>query len=90
PGSGCQQPLAFHESYCMTELESGTEGALAASPLDRCPAAIQPPQASSFSVPPAALLDVKATSWRRSKGRPECCYSWCSIAPAGSGLERER
>jgi hypothetical protein len=87
-GSGCQSPLAFRESYCMTEPESGISGTVAPAPYDRCPAAIEPPKAAAFSVPKAAILDGKATSSRRAQGRPECCYAWCSNAPAGSGLER--
>jgi hypothetical protein len=88
PNSGCDSPLAFLESYCLTEPEGGISGAAAAAPYDRCPAAIEPPKASSFSVPSAALLDWKSTGSRRSQGRPECCYAWCSNAPPGSGLER--
>lgn len=90
PGSGCQSPLAFRESYCLTEPESGISGTPAAPPYDRCPAAIEPPKAAAFSVPKAALLDQKSTSSRRAQGRPECCYAWCSNAPPGSGLERQR
>jgi len=90
PGSGCQSPLAFRESYCLTEPEAEISGALATAPYDRCPAAIEPPQAAAFAVPKAALLDWKSTSSRRSQGRPECCYAWCSNAPPGSGLERGR
>ncbi len=89
-GGGCGTPLAFRESYCMTQLETGSEGQLSAAPFDRCPAAIEPPAAAAFSVPKAALLDVNSTTWRRSKGRPECCYAWCSQAPPGSGLERDK
>jgi len=87
-GSGCNSPIAFLESYCLTEPEGEISGARAAAPYDRCPAAIQPPPAAAFSVPPAALLDWKSTGSRRSQGRPECCYAWCSNAPPGSGLER--
>ena len=89
-GSGCDSPLAFVESYCLTEPEGGISSAPAAAPYDRCPAAIEPPKAAAFSVPQAALLDWKSTGSRRSQGRPECCYAWCSNAPPGSGLERRR
>ncbi len=87
---GCGSPLSFRESYCMTQLETGSQGQLAQPPYDRCPVAIEPPAAAAFSVPKAALLDVGSTTQRRAKGRPECCYSWCSQAPPGTGLERER
>jgi hypothetical protein len=84
----CQQPLAFRESYCVAELESGTRGDLASAPYDRCALAIRPPPAGVFSVPPGALLDPSLTEQRRKRGAPLCCYGWCSIAPPGSGLER--
>ncbi|HEY3495861.1 MAG TPA: hypothetical protein VGK73_14285 [Polyangiaceae bacterium] len=87
----CQQPLAFPESYCVAELESGSRGTLASQPFDRCALAIRPPGAGVFSVPPGALLDPSLTASRRQqRGDPLCCYGWCSIAPPGSGLERYR
>jgi hypothetical protein len=86
----CRSPLAFVESYCMTEFEGEVSGATARAPLDRCPAAIVPPAATSFSVPKAAALDLGMTGARRAQQRPECCYSWCSLAPPGTGLERKR
>jgi hypothetical protein len=80
----CRQQLAFPESYCVTELESGTSGELAASPFERCAAAIKPPAASAFSVPPGAHLDRGLSAARRQGGESLCCYSWCSIAPPGT------
>jgi hypothetical protein len=82
----CRQPLAFAESYCVAELESGTEGELAGSPFERCAAAIKPPPAAAFSVPPGASLDPGLSSARRQGGENLCCYSWCSIAPPGTNL----
>jgi hypothetical protein len=82
----CRQPLAFAESYCTTELESGTEGDVGPSPFDRCAAAIRPPAAAAFSVPPGANLDTGLSSARRKRGENLCCYSWCSIAPPGTSL----
>jgi hypothetical protein len=82
----CRQPLAFAESYCTTELESGTTGELAASPFERCAAAIRPPAAAVFSVPPGAHLDPALSTARRKGGDALCCYSWCSIAPPGTSL----
>jgi hypothetical protein len=83
--SACRTGLAFREEYCMSELERGT--ALPAEPpFDRCPAAIVPPRKAVFSVPEAALLDPGLSGSHRAKGAPECCYAWCSQAPAGSGL----
>jgi len=84
----CRQPLAFHESYCIAALESGTTGAVAGPPYSACPAAIKPPTGAAFSVPPGALLDVQLTTTRRAAKEALCCYGWCSQAPAGTGLER--
>jgi len=86
----CRDPLAFHESYCIAELESGTNGSTAGAPYSACPAAIQPPAGASFSVPPGAFLDVKQTAERRKSQEALCCYDWCSHAPPGSALERGR
>jgi hypothetical protein len=86
----CKQPLAFPESYCVAELESGTNGGVASAPFDACPAAIQPPAATAFSVPDGALFDVGLTRTRRQSREPLCCYGWCSLAPPGSSLERGR
>ena len=84
----CRKPLAFPESYCVSELETGTRGELASQPFDRCALAIRPPAAGVFSVPSGAFLDPNLTASRRKGGDPLCCYGWCSIAPPGSGLER--
>ena len=84
----CREPLAFHESYCVAELESGTRGAPASAPYGACPAAIRPPDATAFSVPSGALLDHRLTAARRSANEALCCYDWCSIAPPGTGLQR--
>lgn len=82
----CRQPLAFAESYCVNELESGTKGDVVASPFDRCAAAIRPPAAAAFSVPPGASFDSALSTARRQTGESLCCYSWCSIAPPGTSL----
>lgn len=84
----CREPLAFHESYCIAELENGTKGAVASEPYGACPAAIRPPDAAAFSVPNGALLDYRLTAVRRKANEPLCCYGWCSIAPPGTALER--
>jgi hypothetical protein len=84
----CREPLAFHESYCIAELESGTRGQVAQEPYGACPAAIRPPDGAAFSVPAGALLDYKLTGVRRRANEPLCCYGWCSIAPPGTALER--
>jgi hypothetical protein len=87
----CQQPLAFPESACVPELESGTRGELAAEPYDRCALAIRPPGSRAFSVPEkGALFSPSLTAAKRREGEPLCCYGWCSIAPPGTGLERLR
>jgi hypothetical protein len=87
----CRDPLAFHESYCIAELERGTNGGVAASPYRSCPAAIVPPAATAFSVPETgALLDPRLTRARRQAGDRLCCYGWCSVAPPGTALERNR
>jgi hypothetical protein len=87
PNGGCSDPRAFRESFCMAQPEAGSS-LPASAPLDHCPVAIVPPRGEVFSVPKAAALDA-ATSWQhRQQGGNECCYGWCSIAPAGSGLER--
>jgi hypothetical protein len=84
----CREPLAFHESYCIAELEHGTTGRLASEPYGACPAAIRPPETAAFSVPDGALLDYRLTAARRRGNEPLCCYGWCSIAPPGTTLER--
>jgi hypothetical protein len=48
--------------------------------------AISPPQAAVFSSPESAPFDAAVTTAHRTKGGSECCYSWCSQAPPGSGI----
>jgi hypothetical protein len=86
----CTQPLAFHESYCIAELENGTHGVRAGAPYEACPAAIRPPEATAFSVPNGALLDTRLSAARRQGNEALCCYGWCSVAPPGTALERTR
>jgi len=90
PGSRCNEPLAFPEKFCMPEPEGAVSTERAASPFERCAAAVRPPQGAAFSVPSAALLQPALTNERRGLGFTECCYAWCSIAPPGTGLERQR
>jgi hypothetical protein len=90
PAGGCDQPLAFPERHCLPEPEGRISKELAQAPFDRCPAAVRPPKAASFSVPAAAALHPGLTNERRGQGFGECCYAWCSIAPPGTGLERQR
>ena len=75
----CTQPLAFHESYCIAELEGGTSGTRAGAPYGACPAAIRPPDATAFSVPDGALLDFRLSAARRQANERLCCYGWCSV-----------
>lgn len=70
----------------MSEPEQGSS-LPAASPFDKCAAAVVPPAKAVFAVPEAAILDAQATGTHRSKGQSECCYAWCSQAPPGSGLQ---
>jgi hypothetical protein len=90
PGSRCNEPLAFPEKFCMPEPESGISTERASGPFERCAAAVRPPQGAAFSVPSAALFHPQITNERRGLGFSECCYAWCSIAPPGTGLERQR
>lgn len=83
---GCGAVRAFREHWCAPTLESGSSEP-ASPPFDRCPVAVAPPRATSFSVPPGALLDPAYTSQRRSQGFDECCYSWCSQHPVGIPIE---
>jgi len=83
--AACGTPSAFREEYCMPELEGGTSLSVG-SPFDRCPAAISPPSKAVFSAPSVALFDTRLTHSHRGKGAAECCYAWCSQAPAGSGI----
>lgn len=82
PYAGCTGPEVISDAYCMAELEAGTS-APAPDPLQRCPIAIQPPEAVSFAVPRAVPLDTAATQARRQQNDPACCYNWCSPKPPG-------
>jgi hypothetical protein len=89
----CTTAAAFREEYCMSAPEQGTS-LPAASPFDRCAAAVVPPVKAAFSVPESALFDPKATADPKGQVQREsacasgcCCYSWCSQAPPGSGLQ---
>lgn len=83
PMAGCNDPMSMRETYCLPTLEGGTSRPASQS-LPRCPVAIRPPEGVSFSVPPAAPLDMVVTGERRSRGFDECCYGWCSHQPGGS------
>jgi hypothetical protein len=83
----CRDAYGIQESFCLRELENGTSEP-ATSPYDRCPLALKPPEASSFSAPASVLLDVtQTTQARRDSKLAECCYGWCSKAPAGTMLK---
>jgi len=86
-------PIACHDSeglaqqFCMRELESGSSQP-AASPFNKCPAAIKPPEVVAFSVPTSASLDVTETAKRRHDTLlADCCYGWCSKVPSGTVLK---
>lgn len=81
PRARCDGEHQLHETYCVDEPEGGTSEPMA-RPFDRCPAAVTPPEAAVFSVPAAAPFDVNGTVARRQAGFRECCYAWCSKAPA--------
>lgn len=82
--ASCTDSLGLPESFCMRELESGSSSP-AASPYEHCPVAVKPPELLSFSAPSSALLDLSRTAKRRQDmGLADCCYAWCSQAPAGS------
>ena len=83
PMAGCNDPMSIRETYCLPTLEGGTSRP-ASQVLPRCPVAIRPPEAVSFSVPPAAPLDTVVTGERRAQGFDECCYGWCSHKPGGA------
>jgi hypothetical protein len=83
----CATASAFREEFCMEEPEVGTTLSVG-SPFDHCPAAIVPPPKAVFSAPESAPFDAQVTSLHRSKGQAHCCYSWCSQAPPGSGLQK--
>lgn len=83
----CRDAYGMPESFCLRELETGTTEP-AASPYDRCPLAVKPPEASSFSAPASALLNVQQTAQaRRDSKLAKCCYGWCSKAPSGTMLK---
>lgn len=83
--TACATASAFREEYCMPELEGGSAQSVG-SPFDKCPTAISPPSKAVFSSPKVALFDSGLTTSHRGKGQVECCYAWCSQAPAGSGI----
>jgi hypothetical protein len=83
----CQGLSEMHWGFCMRELEGGTS-VPSASPYERCPAAVTPPEAVAFSAPPSAALDWAETGRRRQeKQLAECCYGWCTRMPAGTVLK---
>ena len=85
--AACRDANGLRESFCMRELEGGTS-LPAPSPYERCPAALEPPEVASFSAPKSALLEASQTAQRRrDKQLADCCYAWCSIAPAGTVLK---
>jgi hypothetical protein len=87
--AACRDANGLRESFCMRELEGGTTGP-APSPFDRCPAAVKPPDVVAFAAPNSALFDVAQTAQRRrDKQLADCCYGWCSIAPAGTVLKAQ-
>lgn len=81
PNSGCSTDVSMRETYCFDVPESGTSQP-APRPFDRCPSAVTPAEATAFHVPKAAPFDPTVTMNRRGSGFNECCYSWCSKAPA--------
>jgi hypothetical protein len=87
PNAGCNSPLAFRETYCFEQPESGTSRPAGAG-FERCPNAIGPPEGAAFSVPKAAPFDQQTTWQRKQQGFRQCCYSWCSNAPVGTGVEK--
>lgn len=85
--AACRDASGLYESFCMRELEGGTSQP-AASPFERCPAALKPPEVVAFSSPNSALLDATRTGQRRRDMQlADCCYGWCSKAPAGTVLK---
>jgi hypothetical protein len=81
----CRDPRAFRESYCFDEPEHGTS-LPAGGGFNSCPAAVVPPAGVAFARPKGALFDASASAEKRGQGFRQCCYAWCSIAPAGTGL----
>ncbi len=84
---GCDDASAFRETFCMDEPEGGTTRPIGA-PHEKCPAAIVPPAGAVFAAPRAAAFDASRTLQQRTQGFPQCCYGWCSRAPAGSGMHK--
>jgi hypothetical protein len=85
--SACHDASGLQETFCMREFEGGTS-APAGSPFEHCPVAVKPPEVAAFSVPNAALLEVNLTGQRRRDMQlADCCYAWCSKAPAGTVLK---
>jgi hypothetical protein len=85
--AACRDANGLHEGFCLRELESGTSRP-AASPYERCPAAVKPPQVVAFAAPASALLDVAQTTQRRRETLiADCCYGWCTTPPSGTVLK---
>jgi hypothetical protein len=85
--TACRDIYGMPEHFCLRALESGTSEP-AASPNDRCPAAVKPPEASAFAAPASALLDVVETAKQRRESQlDQCCYGWCSQVPSGTVLK---
>jgi len=85
----CRTADVIYENFCLREPETGTSQP-ASGAFDRCPVAVKPPEISAFSAPASALLDVAQTTKRRADIKlPECCYSWCSKAPAKTVLKAQ-
>ncbi len=85
----CENSAGLREGFCMRELESGTS-APAASPFERCPSALKPPDVVAFAAPASARLDTAQTAQRRRETLlADCCYGWCSSTPAGTVLKAQ-
>ncbi len=85
--AACADPRAIRETLCVEAPEAGTSARPAPTPFDACPAAIRPPAGASFSVPHGAIFDLDSSARRRAEGSDQCCYSWCSLAPSGTGVQ---
>jgi hypothetical protein len=77
----CRGGHELREQYCFDELEGGASEP-AIPPFQRCPRTVVPPLSMAFSAPAAASFDPHATGAKRAQGFKECCYGWCSAAPA--------
>ena len=86
PQARCRDVLAMRETFWFDEPEKGTTDP-SNPPYERCPRAIVPPAGEVFFQPPGALFDPVCTAGWRRLGLGYCCYSWCSRAPPGSGLQ---